>query len=197
VGAIEEHEFRVPLDAQQKGVARAFDRLNGAVLVAGDDVQSGANDVHRLVVEGVDPLSLGAKQSVKGAAGRDLDALARQRRVQMRHVGIYGVNALVQRAAEKHVDHLRTPADAENGQAAGGRPFEKVELEGVALAVDADGGLDLTAVEGRVDIVTAADDESVEVVDGEGGAGAQSPAACSGPPQGDPVKPPHDSPAAA
>jgi hypothetical protein len=45
--------------------------------------------------------------------------------------------------------------------------FEKVELKGVALAVDADGGLDLAAIKGRVDIVSAADDESVEVVERE------------------------------
>ena len=81
------------------------------------------------------------------------------------HIG----QVLVQRAAERHVDHLRAAADAQHRHAAPQRAADQRELPGVALAVGlhglVGGRMARLAVAGRVHVPSAGDDQSVQPVE--------------------------------
>ena len=118
------------------------------------------------MVQGIDPGPLDAHQTMEDAVGDDVDGLARQRRVQAGDARINVVDALVQ-AAEVDIYHLGAAADAEHRQVATGGAVEDLQLEGIALDVDAHRRLNVAAVECRVDIVAAADDEAIEALNVE------------------------------
>ena len=88
----------------------------------------------------------------------------------------------MERAAERHVEHLRAPADPERGQALGHRLLDEAAFEPVALRIEARGGHQLAVVELGPDIVAAADDQAVD--GGEIGGAPGAPA--HGAPPGEP-----------
>ena len=76
---------------------------------------------------------------------------------------------LMQRAAQRHVDHLRAAADAQHRHAAPDRAADQRDLPRIALPVGlhgfVGGGVALLTVGGRVHIPSAGDDQAVQPVE--------------------------------
>lgn len=132
----------MPLDGEEKPVARVLDRLDDVVLIARGDDEALAEGGDALIVEGVDPVGLAGEELRQARAGLDADALLREDRADRGRLGVEAGEVGVERAAEEDVDELLAAADAEDGHAAFEGPFEQADLQVVARAV-------LPPVEGR------------------------------------------------
>ena len=139
----ENHELRMPLDAQQERMVVAFDGLNDSIFVAGNDAELRAEPINRLVVQRVDPLSVATKQSMQLASGDDLDGLLGQGRAYAGNARVNVIDALMQGSPKEDIGHLSAAANAEDRQVVFGRRLQKLQLEGVASAIDADVGFEL------------------------------------------------------
>ena len=125
----------VPLHAVDEAGRRALERLDRSVLGPADHAQRGSDRVRSLVVVRVDGDPAGADQGGKPAAGLELDLVRGAAAglglavVLRRQVG----QVLMQRAAERDIQRLRSPADRQHWLpqidcAACERKLEPVEL---------------------------------------------------------------------
>src|SRR6266545_1245656 len=156
----------MPLHADHEPLARVLDRLDEPVVgaPAGGRQPAGIGDA--LVVERVDDDHV-AEDPVAEAAGDELDLVlaelgAGDRAVVVvpQHVG----QVLVQLPPVRHGHQLHAAADAEQRQVFGERRPHEHELGLVPLRPHADRGVALLAVQARVDVGAAGEDDRVQAV---------------------------------
>ena len=111
-----------------------------------------------------------AQHPVQHAARRDVDALAHDvvgRLLLMRRVGEpAGVHVLVQRAAQRHVEHLHAAADAQRGQIALVGKARQLQLQSIAPIEYVHGFSQarFVAVRRRVEIPAAGQHQAVQAL---------------------------------
>ncbi|GAA3506855.1 hypothetical protein GCM10019016_139700 [Streptomyces prasinosporus] len=148
----------MPLDTQDPGGRREFDRLHRAVLRVGRREQALAQAVHRLVVEGRHGGLLRDEPGVARARHR-LDRVTAE---DARRPGVT-VDVLDERAPEGDVQQLHPPADPQQRETAlQGRPDQR-ELPGVPRPRGRSGaGVGLGAVADGLHVRAARDHQAVE-----------------------------------
>ena len=88
-----------------------------------------------------------------------------QRRPDMWQINIGRMNVLIQRAAPKNIEHLRTPANTQHRHILDPDVLQQLELHFVAGRIDAHIKGQVTPVNLSSDIIASPDDETVEFVD--------------------------------
>lgn len=168
--------FGVPLyggEERHVGVLEGFDDGIGC---GGDDAEIAADAVDGLLVVGVgddvglaDGTSdLGVEGNGDGVGGAIAFGLAVLDGVGAGQVG----EELMEAAAAVDVDELAAEADAESGEASVFDVGEQGEFEGLAAGVDGDGvGMPRLAVDGRVEVIAADEEDAVEEVEDLGDEG--------------------------
>ena len=151
----------MPLDAEAEAGVRPFQPLNEAVLAEGGDHKPRGGLVGRLMVlavdeEGVLPDDLREQGAPAEGDGVDLGPV-----VVVGDV-LQGLDVLIEGAAQKGIEHLNAPADAEDGLVGGEEGAEQLRLggvpQGVGLAAGGDAGL---PVEGGLDVAAAGQQQAV------------------------------------
>ena len=153
----------MPLHADEESRCFPLDSLYDTDLVPAADLQSIAEPVYRLMVQGVHAAGIAAQDRVEPRSLLDMHGLARQHRAPVLGIGVERVDIAVQRAAERDIDHLRAAADAEDRHLERQRPFQQSELERVAVGVDPHIRQHLPTIELGADIIAAADDQACEI----------------------------------
>jgi hypothetical protein len=134
------------------------------------------------MMEGIDGERRGAESERRPAAflesHRVRARVAGRARIVCERFGPLRREVLVQRAAERHVDELDPATDAQDGELALARGGEDGELEEVALAARRrEVGRRCRSIPGRMDVLAAGEQQTVQAVEracGEGGlAGAR------------------------
>ena len=74
--ALPDEQFGVPLHAEEEGRARIFHGLHDSALVAGNDLETAPESVHRLVMERVHSAGIALHDVVEAASLGDVDGLA-------------------------------------------------------------------------------------------------------------------------
>ena len=121
--ALPDQQLRVPLHPDEE-CARSRSRSPGRCRSrpARPPCRPLAEPVDGLVVQAFTRQGLQPRMRVEPAAAQDRDRLLRQHRAHPRRLHVDLVDVGVQRAAERHVDHLRAAADAEHRQVWRGGP---------------------------------------------------------------------------
>ena len=135
------------------------DGLERAVRRAGGGAEPCAQRIRRLMVRAVDEKVRAVQRAQKAAAGRDgVQAVAA---VQL----AVAANVLAQRAAEVDVEDLEPPADADDRLSGAQEKVDERKLARVALVVDVRRAVDRLAVEARVHVSAAGEQENVRRLD--------------------------------
>lgn len=149
----------MPLDPQHQAVvAGEFHGLHGAVRGMGARREAGSQTVHGLVVVGGHHVRFRDGRRVRRTGNGNDGVFAED-------AGAAGVSVqvLVQGAAERDVEQLHAPADAQQGDVLGDRRLDQGDFPRVALACGRTGpGVGHLAVAGRFDIGAASDDHTVQ-----------------------------------
>jgi hypothetical protein len=158
-------ELRVPLQAQDIGLAFETDGFDQPVVDAARfDAQALAQRADGLVVDGYDLALRGSdKACQKPALPGDGVGVFVVIGVYMPPPARTGFDVLVQRAAERHIDQLAAPADAEDRPAGFHEFVEQLHFVGIALTVADPVGLPrFLAIALRADVGAALQDQAVE-----------------------------------
>ena len=148
-------EFGVPLQAEEEGVRRMFDRFNDSIRrrCAGDE---GMPDrFHRLVVRAVYPHTGVFDDSIEQAAGCDGDAVAelngRCRLSMLQHMVDLGRQVLVEASSAGDIHGLHASADGQSWDVLADGEMDQVQFEaGAAFGDDRKGESLSFCVEARV-----------------------------------------------
>lgn len=162
--------FGMPLHADDKTMARAFDPFDHAVIRNGVDDQAFAELFDRLVMRRVDLKARSTHDGAQLRAIRNLHSVSANSflftLLMFAGVGYLRGDVLVKRAAEHDVERLLAAADAEHRQIFFYRRGGNVEFEFGSLCFDDAKLMDrFLAVVARMDVEAAAtDDQTVEQI---------------------------------
>lgn len=158
----------MPLDADAKDLAGRFDGLDDPVLGDGADPYAQRNVLRRLMMCAVHRQFVGSHDPVKLSPGQnphDVSGLIAWIGLFMsQRAGNLVRNVLDQRAAERHVQQLLPPTDAEDGQPALQSTKGHPQLEGGASVLRGHRRMPLAGPEQRrIDVEsTAGDDQAAD-----------------------------------
>jgi len=152
----------MPLNTDDKTVASALKTLNQAVEVVCSRAQTPAQAIHRLMVQAVNPATRASQYLVQSAAWLYERGLARQRRTPVRGNAAHGAHILMQAPTQHHVEQLRAPANSKQGYAPVECPLNHRFFEPVAARIPWRLAIIHATVKRRIDIRTAADNDTVE-----------------------------------
>src|SRR5260221_2756207 len=142
--------FGMALHRNDKAVA-GLDAFHGPVLAMRGLLQPLRQVLDGLVMQAVDPDLVFAGRSAQLGRWLDLDRVGQVAAPERAH--LVALQMLHQRAAHRHVDHLLSTADTQNGQLAFTRLTEHRQLGFVELGVGiADLVVPPFSIEGRVDV---------------------------------------------
>ena len=140
-------------------------------------------------MQAVHPTPSDAQQLIQLAAADDIDRFTGQHGTPPLQAFMGGIDIGIQRAAQMHVDQLRTSADAQYWRMAGYEALQQVEFQLVTSRVQAHVQLHFAAVQVGLNVVPAANDQAVQMLwQGAGRGKPQRPAAVT--PDGKPVEAP-------
>src|SRR6056297_338389 len=160
-----EQMLGVPLNTQYKRWSRPFDRLYHVALVARRNAQPNAKLIHRLTVQGVDAHRIGARKAGQMRAGFDADLLARQDGAQTVTVLVDAIGILVQATAQRDIDHLAAPANAQNGFTCLKGLQHQPPLQGIAPGVQPRRTDQLPTIKIGGNVIAAANDHRINRTD--------------------------------
>ncbi len=161
-------KFRMPLHPQQKREGFVPYAFHHAIGRACFDDQAGAELVHALMMNGVDAGAVRAGvNGLQPTTRNEFDLvgmLVVQRIIAMRVArDPGGVQVLMQRTAECHVDQLHAATDAQHGLVGLSETAQQLQFEPIAHRIDrAEQFTRLLAIHTRVDIGTALENQSIQ-----------------------------------